>query len=560
MINDDVRSRVAQRVASAKAPLPASALGRRAHLIAGLATASAKSVGRSVRRRFGGDGGDVEPEVALATSLGRLKGPVMKVGQMLGYIDVGLPDGLRAALAALQTKGPALDADRVRSLLDEDLGDPGRHLARAMRSEPLSSASVGQVHRSKLPDGTAVAVKVLHPEIARIIAGDVAPTMLVSRIHSPVHTIVADVRHRFLEECDYRLEARRQTRFASIFADHETIVIPAVYPDYSSARVLTTAFVDGVHLDEFLASEPSRAARDRAGEALFDFYAGSLFKHGLYNCDPHPGNYLFLPDGRVAIVDFGCARELAPGFVERLAALTRALIADDRDRIRAALSDLGLDDGASSDRDALTWLLRAFYRPLANDDAVPLALGADVTVGQVLKHAWKARRFAGMAELFFLMRTFLGLASVLGRLDVRAPWGRRLAQVVAKAAAPVIATPPPPSTKRTGPPPLPASRPAPPPVAAAPVTPPPLPPPVKVDPDAWDVVLVSAGASPIALIRALRELLAMELRKLEELVDTVPQALRSGVTRADAEALRTRLEEIGAQIEVRRTPIASDEG
>src|SRR5262249_12011048 len=150
-----------------------------------------KSLGRSVRRTFGRDAGDVEPEALVAASLGELKGPMMKMGQMLGYVDIGLPDALRAALSALQTSAQPLDAARIHRVLDEALGARGCALARAMRPEPLSVASVGQVHRSSLPDGTPVAVKVLHPRLSTVIERDLGPAMFASKVSAPIHSMIA---------------------------------------------------------------------------------------------------------------------------------------------------------------------------------------------------------------------------------------------------------------------------------------------------------------------------------------------------------------------------------
>jgi predicted unusual protein kinase regulating ubiquinone biosynthesis (AarF/ABC1/UbiB family) len=552
MPNDDIRSRVATRVSSAKAPLPTSAIGRRARLIAGLATAGAKSVGRSVRRTFGRDASDVEPEAQVTASIGQLKGLVMKVGQALGYMDAGLPDALRSALSVLQTSAQPLDADRIRRVLDEELGDPGRHLARAMQSAAISSASVGQVHRSTLPDGTPVAVKIVHPDLAKIIARDLGPTLLLSRLSPPIHAMLEHVRQRLVEECDYSLEARRQARFGEIFAAHETITVPEVYRAYSSARVLTTAFIEGEHIDAYLASRPSQEAKNRAGEALFDFYVAPLFQHGLYNCDPHPGNYLFTADGRVAVVDFGCAREFEPSFVGDLASLTRAVMADDRGAIHDALVALGLDEGAPYDREALRWLLHAFYGPLMEDGVRAFDLGAEVKARQVLKSLWKARRLAASGEVFFLLRTFVGLSSVLARLDARANWRRRLERVVAapaqkgaqKSAQVSAHATSANATEATSAQVMSAHAKG---VQATAAQAAP-----KVEEVTWDIVLVHAGASPIALIRELRELTGMDLRDLEGLVDSVPQTLRQAMQRAEAEALRQRLETVGAQVEVRR--------
>lgn len=568
MSTDDVRSRVAERISSAHASLPTSLLGRRTRWVAGLANGGAESLGRSVSRLFGRDGGDVEPEAAIVASLGQLKGPMMKMGQMLGYVDVGLPDALRSALSALHTNAQSLGVDRIRSVLDEDLGDPGCRVADAMAPEPLSSASVGQVHQSTLPDGTAVAVKVVHPGLPTIIERDFAPAMFASRIWPASHAMLADVRQRLLEECDYSLEARHQTRFREIFAEHPTLVVPEVYAAYSSPRVLTTTLVEGVHLDEFMAESPTPQTRNRVGEALFDFYVAPFFEHGVYNCDPHPGNYLFLPDGRVAIVDYGCVREFNPGFVQRLASLTDSVLADERDGIHSALGALGIDPRARYDREAASRLLHAFYAPFAQDDVVAFDVSASITAREALKSAWRVRRVALSAELLFLLRTFVGLSSVLARLGARANWRRRLQKAV--AAAPTAATWPSAvasSTSSSGS--AGASgggrdggsggaggsrsvgtsarasvgagrasvRTA---SALAPGS------------TSWDVVLTEPGPNRIALIRELRELMGMNIRNLESLLDSVPQTLRPALPRPDAETLRQRLERVGARVEVRR--------
>jgi predicted unusual protein kinase regulating ubiquinone biosynthesis (AarF/ABC1/UbiB family) len=517
MRDDDVRSRVAERIAAERVPLPTSALGRRAGWLAGLARAGAKSLGRTVRRTVGRDATDVEPEVELAASFGQLKGPMMKMGQVLGYVDVGLPAALRSALSALHTGAQPLATAWIHEVLDEDLGDPGRALAREMHAEALSAGSIGQVHRSRLPDGTPVVVKVLHPGLPAIIDRDFGVTMFASRISAPVHALVGHVRDRLLEECDYALEARRQIRFRAIFAGHPTLAIPAVHEPYSSARVLTTSFVEGLHIDRYLATRPPQAARNRVGEALFDFYIAPLFKHGLYNADPHPGNYLFLPDGRVAVVDFGCTREFAPGFVGHLAALTEAVMAADPERMHAALVDLGIDTRLAYDREATRRLLRAALGPLGHDEVLAFDVRSGLTLRDALTSAWKARRVALSGELLFLLRTFVGLSSVLARLGARANWRRRLETAVASAPAASAATPA-----------------------------------TSADTSSWDVVLVDGGESPIALIRELRELTGKDLRDLEMLIDSPPETLKRDLPRADAEDLRRRLEARGARVEVRR--------
>src|SRR5262249_2071089 len=162
--------------------------------------------------------------------------------QVLGTIDAGLPAPLRAALSALHTGAQSLDVAWVRRVLDEDLGDPGRKLARAMETAPRATGSVGQVPKSSLSDGTPVARSVLHPGVATAGRRDLAAALFASRVSSSMHAMLEQVRTRLLEECDYDLEARRQERFGEIFASHGTIVVPAVHRALTSRRVLTTSF------------------------------------------------------------------------------------------------------------------------------------------------------------------------------------------------------------------------------------------------------------------------------------------------------------------------------
>jgi ribosomal protein L7/L12 len=240
-----------------------------------------------------------------------------------------------------------------------------------------------------------------------------------------------------------------------------------------------------------------------------------------------------------------------------LTALMEALMASDRRRLHDALVALGGRADVAYDREATWRLLHAFFGPLLRDEVLAFDVNAEVTLRQLLWSAWKARRLVTSGELLFLLRTFVGLSSVLARLGARSNWRRRLATVIEAAAHPIEAAARPavgsaaqvPATKgvsgsttsdrqsegqREEPSAQQSAR------KAARVR------------DAWDVILVESGSSPIALIRALRELLGQDLRDLEAIVDHPPEMLRTAVSRADAEALRQRLAGVGARVEVRR--------
>jgi predicted unusual protein kinase regulating ubiquinone biosynthesis (AarF/ABC1/UbiB family) len=392
----------------------------------------ARLVRRERKRAKRGDEApiDVEAMTRIVSALGQLKGLAMKMGQMMSYLDVAMPEELQAALSTLQTHAQPMPLDRVRTIISEDLG-PGAHALLSRMSElPIAAASIGQVHTARLPDGKAVAVKVRYPEVEQAIVSDFGAARVSARIqailfpNARIQEFIDEMRTRFLEECDYEHEAAAQRRFRDLFAEHETIVIPAVFEDYCSRRVLTTEYIDGAHFDEHLSTDPSQEQRDRVGEALFEFYIGTLFRHGLYNCDPHPGNYLFLRDGRLAILDYGCTRVFDREFVDGLARLTLAVHADDPRQLHRAFVDVGLvREGRRYDFDVARSLARGFYGPLLADKAQRIDLGEEDFSG-IFRKKMQLLKLSLPGEFMFLLRIRYGLMSVLARLGARANWYR----------------------------------------------------------------------------------------------------------------------------------------
>jgi predicted unusual protein kinase regulating ubiquinone biosynthesis (AarF/ABC1/UbiB family) len=428
-IKDELVGRLMERAGT---KLPTSSIGR-----IGRAAFAALRSGRMILKRTKRGAAGEEPEIDMQQlikvidSVGQLKGVAMKMGQIMSYIDIDMPKELRDALSVLQTHSQPMEWDVVAGLLLEELGAQGEQLIEQMEREPISSASIGQVHRATLPDGTLVAVKIQYPEIVRAIEADFGPaaagTKLVSVLYyqAPVGQFVREAKSRFLEECDYLHEAHCQHRFVELYAEHPILVVPAVHGEFCSRRVLTTTFVDGKSFDALLASDPPQAERDRIGEALFEFYIGSLLRHQIYNCDPHPGNYLFLADGRVAMLDHGCTRQFEPGFVAKLANLTRAVHSDRRDAIHRALLNLGIvRENKRYEYETIRGFLRSFYGPMLVDEVRRMDLSTAMDMREALKKDRQLARFALPGEFLFLLRIRFGLMSVLSRLGARANWYR----------------------------------------------------------------------------------------------------------------------------------------
>ena len=434
---DSLKRELMRRLLEARKDIPTSAIGRLGRTAATALRSGRLMLGARGRADRAASGAgearetdiDIDEMARIVASIGELKGIAMKAGQIMSYIDVALPEELRDALSVLQTHAQPMPIERVEGILRDELGDRAAELLRTLEPEPVAAASIGQVHRARLADGTVVAVKVQYLNIERAIEADFGPAAVGTRLISLIYpnaradTFVREARARFLEECDYLHEAHYQRRFGAIFAAHPLLRVPAVHGGLCSRRVLTTTFVQGASFDAFLSGQPPQAVRDRIGEALFEFYIGTLFLGGLYNCDPHPGNYLFLPDGAVAMLDYGCTREFEPAFVAKLAALTRAVHGDERDALHRSFVDLGMvKDGQRYDFDTARGLVRAFYGPMLRAGTREVDLGEVKSMRQVLDSKRELMKLGVPGEFLFLFRIRFGLMSVLARLGARADW------------------------------------------------------------------------------------------------------------------------------------------
>ncbi len=253
----------------------------------------------------------------ITAALGNMKGVLMKLGQMASFVNEGFPEHLRTQLATLQSDAPPMSAELAAGVIREELGGEPLDVFAEWDPKPLASASIGQVHRARLHDGTPVAVKVQYPGVEQAITADLANTAMLTHMLGAVFKgldvkpFVEELKARVGEELDYELEASRQEKFRSIFDGHPTIVVPRVHRKYSTGKVLTTELSDGVR---FVDTESwSQPERDIAAESIYRFVFRSFNRNLLFNGDPHPGNYLFEKGGplgvRVVFLDFGLVKE-----------------------------------------------------------------------------------------------------------------------------------------------------------------------------------------------------------------------------------------------------------
>lgn len=283
----------------------------------------------------------------VTEALGQMKGALMKLGQMLSYLDQGLPEHVRAALADLQQDAPPMSGELAAQAITDELGTPPAELFAEWDPVPIASASIGQVHRALTHDGRAVAVKVQYPGVDAAVSSDLDSLGLVfagmgqlfpGLDHKP---LVAELRTRLVEELDYTKEAANQRLFADHYRGHPFIHVPEVLDELSTARVLTTELAEGVGWAEMMTW--SQEERNLAAETLYRFAFGSLYQLLAFNGDPHPGNYLFRPGGRVTFLDYGLVKHFTPQELSEFEEMIHWMVAEpDPPRFREAIERIGL--------------------------------------------------------------------------------------------------------------------------------------------------------------------------------------------------------------------------
>jgi predicted unusual protein kinase regulating ubiquinone biosynthesis (AarF/ABC1/UbiB family) len=405
------------------------------------ASASARKLFASAERRV-----EIDAERQLRTAeqvaerLGQMKGALMKIGQMASYLDDGLPEPVRLALAQLRADAPPMSAELAAEVVAEELGAPPEAVFLEWDPQPIAAASIGQVHRALIRDNDsgrerAVAVKVQYPGVAEAIAADLRNTDLIGRLLQQTFSsldptdLVAEIKQRVAEELDYRREQDNQQRFADYYRGHPYFSVPDVVPALCTARVLTADLVGGATWPEALTWD--QAERDLIGEGLFRFVFRSLYHMHAFNGDPHPGNYLFHGGGRITFLDFGLVRYFSANEIAVFAGMVRAAAVDhDAARFRHLVEQAGLlVPDAPVDTREVGEYFSDFYAPVAEDRAM---VWTKEYSSQIVHHTFDRSspiaQYATVPRAFvFIQRINLGLYALLGDLGARGNY-RRVAE------------------------------------------------------------------------------------------------------------------------------------
>jgi predicted unusual protein kinase regulating ubiquinone biosynthesis (AarF/ABC1/UbiB family) len=365
-------------------------------------------------------------------ALSNLKGSALKMAQMMSMDKSLLPKAYSDKFAMSQYSAPPLSAPLVVKTFKASFGKSPTEIFDKFDLEASNAASIGQVHRAELK-GKKLAVKIQYPGVAASISSDLKmarplAVQLLSLNDAEIDRYFEEVEGKLLEEADYKLELKRSIELTQICGHLPHILFPNYYPELSSDKIITMDWLDGLHLKEFLATNPSQEQRDLLGQALWDFYHFQMHDLKAVHADPHPGNFLFTPDGKLGILDFGCIKVIPESFYISYFALINPNLLGNKKRMMEIF--LELEFILEEDSDAMKgFFFEIFYKMIeilgrpfthgsfdfGDDSYVKEVYGYFEYVAGIpeLKKASAAR---GSQHGLYVNRTFFGLYTLLNDL------------------------------------------------------------------------------------------------------------------------------------------------
>jgi predicted unusual protein kinase regulating ubiquinone biosynthesis (AarF/ABC1/UbiB family) len=397
-------------------------------------------------RLFGRELDNRSDAMALAAALGGLKGPLMKVAQLLSTIPEALPAEYARELSQLQSNAPPMGPGFVRRRMVAELGPDWAQRFASFEEQSTASASLGQVHKATAPDGRALAVKLQYPDMQSAVEADLSQLKVIFGMHARMASAAVDTRQmlveigdRLREELDYTLEARHMKLYGLIFADFEEVRVPEVVAELSTRRLLSMTWLEGRRLLDYKTAPIED--RNRLADAMYRAWWYPMSHYAVIHGDPHLGNYTVFEEpgsspgggaiGRpmgINLLDFGCVRKFPVRFVQGVVDLYRGLQHGNRDQLVHAYETWGFQ-GLNADLiDALTIWARFIYGPLLDDRERTIADGTQpgeygrkeaFNVHQILKEKGPVTI---PREFVFMDRAAIGLGGVFLHLDARRNW------------------------------------------------------------------------------------------------------------------------------------------
>ncbi|HYD99641.1 MAG TPA: AarF/UbiB family protein, partial [Alphaproteobacteria bacterium] len=375
----------------------------------------------------------------LRQALGGLKGPLMKVAQILSTIPDAVPPEYAAELSQLQANAPAMGWPFVKRRMASELGAGWQQKFERFEQSAAAAASLGQVHRAVLPGGRPVACKLQYPDMQSAVEADLAQLKLIfavfERTDKAISTrqIQAEIADRLREELDYGREARHMALYARMLADQPDIRVPETVAALSTKRLLTMGWLEGRPLLAWQADHPE--GREALARTMFRAWYVPFYRYGVIHGDPHLGNYTVQPDGTVNLLDYGCIRIFKPDFVQGVIDLYRALQANDDEMAAAAYRAWGFKTLTKELVGILNGWARFVYGPIMEDRVRKIEETSSTTYGRATAEKVHAelRRVGGVEiprEFVFMDRAAIGLGSVFLHLKAEINWYRMYHELI----------------------------------------------------------------------------------------------------------------------------------
>ena len=371
----------------------------------------------------------------IYNSLSELKGGALKVAQMLSMDKNLLPTAYQQKFVMAQYSAPPLSYPLVVRTFQKSFGKKPEQLFDTFTTSAVNAASMGQVHQATL-NGKKLAVKIQYPGVGDSIKSDLAmvkPIALAMFKLSPTEydEFIEEVETRMLEETDYELELARSIDLSQRTKHLKNTIFPTYYPEYSSSRILTMDWIDGKPLGEVLKTSVPRAAADRLGQAMWDFYHFQMHTLRAVHADPHPGNFIITPDQKLGVIDFGCVKEIPAEFYDTYFQLMDRNILEDEKRKMALFARLRFiypDDTPEQKKlfvDVFTALVEMLSRTFRTEEfdfadksyfEELYGFGEKISAMKEFRDSKKAR---GVRDAVYLNRTYFGLYTILHDLKAK---------------------------------------------------------------------------------------------------------------------------------------------
>ncbi len=415
-------------------------LGKRMKRYASVSAAAVGVGARVAADNARGRTGNAERARLLGAALGGLKGPLMKVAQILAAIPDLVPPEYAAEFAKLQADAPPMGWPFVRRRMAAELGADWQAKFREFGREAAAAASLGQVHRAVGHDGRELCCKLQYPDMASVVEADLLQLKFALRIFErfdrgvDTAEVHAEISARLREELDYVREAKHMRLYRRMLSGVDGVSVPETVAELSTPRLITMEWLEGERLAQ-AAESRSLAARNAIAVNLFHAWYAPFYGHGVIHGDPHPGNYTVRPDNGINLLDFGCVRVFRPELVQGVITLYRALLSGDAAMAAEAYRAWGFVNPSKELVDALNIWARFIYAPLLDDrkrtvEETNTGAAGRKTARRVHEELRKAGGITVPREFVFMDRAAVGLGAVFLRLRAEVNWHRMFNELI----------------------------------------------------------------------------------------------------------------------------------